>query len=56
MPAPMMAMVMPSESAAGNFSRPSRSAMKIFEPMKTSTIASAGFRYSKRWIIAASAK
>lgn len=43
-PAAMMPKVTPSEMAAGNFSSPSRSATKIFEPMKTSTIASAGLR------------
>lgn len=55
-PAAMIVMVAPNDTRGGNFSSPSRSATKILEPMKISTTASAGFKYRKRWIIAASAK
>ena len=43
-PAASSAKVIISDQSAGNFSQPKRSATKIFDPMNTSSTASAYFR------------
>lgn len=43
-PAPRITKVMPSDHSGGNLSQPIASAMKIFDPMKTSNTDSAYLR------------